>query len=125
MPPASWSSTTPGPRPSWGTARWASSSSPSWEATRTESDATGRLAYTASLCWRRSASSDENQPNSALQIAPPNMIATGTTRTITTTMSNAPNTARDITGTTLDVIQASAEHGPGGAGGVPPEGGTT
>jgi hypothetical protein len=38
------------------------------------------------------ASSPVYQPNSALQIAPPNMIATGTTSTITTTKMIAPTT---------------------------------
>src|SRR5215217_191582 len=42
MPPASWRSTMPGPAPRSGTTRWASSSSPSCDATRTEPVATRR-----------------------------------------------------------------------------------
>ena len=47
---------------------------------------------------RESASSPTNQPNRALQIAPPNMIATGTTSTITTTKMIAPATIRACPG---------------------------
>jgi hypothetical protein len=49
------------------------------------------------------------------------MIATGTTRTITTTINTAPSTSRTLPGAPLDVSNASAEHDPSGAGGVPKE----
>jgi hypothetical protein len=60
--------------------------------TRTTVASVGAGSQVGSSAWRASVSSVSSQPISALQIAPPNMIATGTTSTIATTMITTPST---------------------------------